>query len=100
MTWKIYSLDKATGKVLWEKTAFIGAPKTKRHPKASQANSTPATDGRRIVAAFGPIGVLAAWDFTGKELWRVDLGILDSGWFFDPGTQWATRVRRSFTTIQ
>ena len=86
--WKVYSLDKATGKVLWEKTAFIGAPKTKRHPKASQANSTPATDGRRVVAAFGPVGVLAAWDFTGKELWRVDLGILDSGWFFDPGTQW------------
>ena len=48
--WKIYSLDKATGKILWERTAFTGAPKTKRHTKSSQASSTPATDGRRVVA--------------------------------------------------
>jgi len=86
--WKMYALDKTTGKVLWERTAFTGAPKTKRHPKASQANSTPATDGRRVVAAFGPVGLLIAWDINGKELWRADLGVLDSGWFFDPTVQW------------
>jgi outer membrane protein assembly factor BamB len=86
--WKIYALDAKTGKVLWERTAFKGAPKTKRHTKASQANSTPATDGRRVVAAFGSIGLLMAWDVDGKELWRVDLGVLDSGWFFDPSVQW------------
>jgi outer membrane protein assembly factor BamB len=86
--WKVYALDKSTGKIVWERTAFVGSPKTKRHPKASQANSTPATDGRRIVAAFGSIGLLIAWDMNGKELWRADLGILDSGWFFDPSFQW------------
>jgi outer membrane protein assembly factor BamB len=85
---KIYSLDKATGKILWERTAFTGAPKTKRHTKSSQASSTPATDGRRVVAVFGSAGLLVAWDFAGKELWRVDLGVLDSGWFFDPSFQW------------
>ena len=73
---------------MWERTAFVGAPKTKRHTKATQANSTPATDGRRIVAAFGSIGLLIAWDMNGKELWRVDTGVLDSGWFFDPSFQW------------
>ena len=87
-TWKIYSLDKATGKILWEREAFKGAPKVKRHTKASQANSTPVTDGRRVVAMFGSIGMLAAWDMDGKPLWQVDLGVLDSGWFFDPDTQW------------
>ena len=86
--WKVYALDKATGKIVWERTAFSGAPKVKRHPKASQANSTPVTNGRSIVAAFGSIGLLVAWDMNGKELWRADLGILDSGWFFDPGVQW------------
>ena len=86
--WKVYALDKATGKIVWERTAFSGAPKVKRHTKATQANSTPVTDGRRIVAAFGSIGLLVAWDMDGKELWRADLGILDSGWFFDPGVQW------------
>jgi outer membrane protein assembly factor BamB len=87
-TWKIYCLDKSTGKVLWDRDALSGAPKTKRHPKASQANSTPVTDGRRVVAAFGSVGVLVAWDVDGKELWRADLGILDAGWFFDPSYQW------------
>jgi outer membrane protein assembly factor BamB len=86
--WKVYALDKASGKIVWERTAFSGTPKVKRHTKATQANSTPATDGRRIVAAFGSIGLLIAWDMNGKELWRADLGILDSGWFFDPSFQW------------
>jgi hypothetical protein len=86
--WKIYSLDKASGKILWERTAVTAIPKTKRHTKSSQASSTPVTDGRRVVAVFGSAGVLVAWDFNGKELWRVDIGALDSGWFFDPAFQW------------
>ena len=86
--WKIYSLDKATGKILWERSAVTGAPRTKRHTKSSQASSTPVTDGRRVVAVFGSAGVMIAWDYTGKELWRVNLGTLDSGWFFDPSFQW------------
>jgi len=86
--WKIYSLDKATGKVVWERTAHAGVPGTKRHTKSSQAGSTPVTDGRRVAAVFGPAGLIVAWDVTGKELWRVDLGALDSGWFFDPAFQW------------
>jgi outer membrane protein assembly factor BamB len=87
-TWKIYCLDKATGRILWERDAFKGAPKVKRHTKASQANSTPVTDGRRVVTVFGSIGMLAAWDMDGKPLWQTDIGVIDSGWFFDPDTQW------------
>jgi hypothetical protein len=86
--WKIYSLEKASGKILWERTAVTAIPKTKRHTKSSQASSTPVTDGRRVIAVFGSAGVLVAWDFNGKELWRVDIGALDSGWFFDPAFQW------------
>jgi outer membrane protein assembly factor BamB len=86
--WKIYCLDKATGKILWERAAVIGAPRTKRHTKSSQASSTPVTDGRRVIAVFGSAGAMIAWDYTGKELWRVNVGTLDSGWFFDPSFQW------------
>jgi outer membrane protein assembly factor BamB len=86
--WKIFALDKASGKILWERTAVTAIPRTKRHTKSSQASSTPVTDGRRVVAVFGSAGALVAWDFNGKELWRVDLGALDSGWFFDPAFQW------------
>lgn len=86
--WKVYALDKATGRIVWERSVFTGAPKTKRHTKASHANSTPATDGRRVVATFGAIGLLVAWDMSGRELWRTDTGVLDSGWFLDPTYQW------------
>jgi outer membrane protein assembly factor BamB len=87
-TWKVFCLDKRTGNILWEKTAFTGVPKVKRHTKASQANSTPVTDGTHVVALFGSIGLLAAWDMNGKPLWTKDIGVLDSGWFFDPTYQW------------
>ena len=53
------------------------APTVKRHLKSSQANATPATDGKRVVVLFGTVGVLAAYDFDGKELWRRDVGVLD-----------------------
>ena len=87
-TWKIYCLDKATGRVVWERDIIKAVPQVKRHPKSSQANSTPVTDGRRVVALFGSVGILAAWDMTGTPLWTTDIGVIDSGWFFDPDTQW------------
>ena len=87
-TWKVFALDKATGKIVWEQTAFTGVPKVKRHTKSSQSNSSPVTDGKRVVAMFGSIGMLAAWDVNGKPLWKQDIGVLNSGWFFDPEYQW------------
>ncbi len=86
-TWKLYAVDKATGKILWERTAHKGLPKVKRHPKSTHADSTPATDGRTVVALFGSNG-LFAYDMKGKLLWKQDLGVLDAGWFYDPDYQW------------
>src|SRR5918992_3040348 len=86
-TWKLYAVDKATGKILWERVAYDGLPKVKRHPKSTHADSTPATDGRTVVALFGSNG-LFAYDMKGKLLWRHDLGVLDAGWFYDPDYQW------------
>ncbi|MDQ3168708.1 MAG: PQQ-binding-like beta-propeller repeat protein [Acidobacteriota bacterium] len=87
-TWRIYALDAKTGAIAWDKEIFTGAPKVKRHTKSTQANSTPATDGKTIVSVFGSIGLMVAHDLQGKELWRTDIGIVDSGWFFDAGVQW------------
>ena len=86
-TWKVYALDKRTGKVLWERVAYEGLPKVKRHPKSTHADSTPATDGKTVVTLFGSHG-LYAYDTSGKLLWKQDLGVLDSGWFYDPDYQW------------
>jgi outer membrane protein assembly factor BamB len=58
-------------------------PKVKRHIKSSHANCTPATDGKHVIAFFGSEG-LFCYDFSGKLLWKLDLGVLDAGWFYDP----------------
>ncbi|MDX2154488.1 MAG: PQQ-binding-like beta-propeller repeat protein [Bryobacteraceae bacterium] len=86
-TWKVYCLDRNTGKILWEQTSYEGVPKTKRHPKSSQASATPAADGRHLAVWFGSEG-LYVYDFNGKLLWKKDLGTLNAGWFFDPDFEW------------
>jgi outer membrane protein assembly factor BamB len=86
-SWRVLCLDKKTGKVLWEKVAHEGVPRTKRHPKSSQASATPATDGKIVVAHFGSEG-LYAYDMDGKLLWKRDLGVLNAGWFYDPDYEW------------
>ncbi len=86
-SWKLYCLNKRDGKVAWERTAHEGVPRTKRHPKSSQASCTPATDGKVVVAHFGSEG-LYGYDMSGKLLWKQDLGLLNAGWFFDPDYEW------------
>ena len=88
-TWRVFCLDRKTGRVLWERTAHQGVPKIKRHPKSTHASSTPATDGRHVVFFFGSEG-LYCYDFDGKLLWKQDLGVLDAGAFNLPDFQWAT----------
>ena len=85
--WKVYALDKLTGQILWERVAYEGLPKVKRHPKSTHADSTPVTDGKYLVVLFGSHG-LYAYNLDGKLLWKQDIGILDSGWFYDPDYQW------------
>jgi outer membrane protein assembly factor BamB len=85
--WMIYALDKRTGKILWERTAHQGVPIDKRHIKSTYANSTPATDGRIVVAWFGSQGV-HAYDVNGRFLWKVDLGRLDLGAYDIPTFEW------------
>jgi outer membrane protein assembly factor BamB len=86
-SWRVYALDKHTGRILWERVAHEGVPRSKRHPKSTQASPTPATDGKHVVAFFGSEG-LYAYDFDGKLLWKKDLGRLNAGWFKDPDLEW------------
>ena len=88
-SWIVYCLDKRTGRIIWERTAHTGVPKIKRHPKSTHANSTPATDGKHLVAFFGSEG-LYCYDFDGKLLWSKDLGVLDSAYYVVPSAQWGT----------
>jgi outer membrane protein assembly factor BamB len=85
--WRLLALDKTTGRVIWNVLAHQGIPKVSRHPKATHANSTPATDGHRIVAILGSEG-LFCFDVNGSLLWKKDLGPMDSGYFQMPSAQW------------
>jgi outer membrane protein assembly factor BamB len=85
--WKVFALDKDTGKILWERVAYQGVPKEKRHIKATYANSTPATNGEYVVAFFGSQG-LYAFTTDGKLAWRKDLGRLDVGAYDAPDYEW------------
>ena len=83
----VYCVDRKSGKLLWQQTAATGQPKIKRHPKATHANPTPATDGKRLIVSFGSEG-LFAYDLNGKLLWKKDFGLLDSGFYMVPTAQW------------
>jgi outer membrane protein assembly factor BamB len=87
--WMVYAFDKRTGKTLWERVAHEGEPREKRHIKSTYASSTPATDGRIVVAWFGSHGV-HAFDLDGAPLWKVDLGRLDLGAYDIPTYEWGT----------
>jgi len=85
--WKLLCYNKKTGSTLVDKTILSGLPKVKRHTKSTHANSTLATDGTRIIAMLGSEG-LFAFDMNGKEVWRKDFGLLDSGYYMVPPAQW------------
>jgi outer membrane protein assembly factor BamB len=86
-TWMIFALDKRNGRVIWTEKAYEGVPRAKRHVKATQANSTPVTDGRYVVALFGSEG-LACYDIKGKLQWKQDLGVLNPGLWDDKESSW------------
>jgi outer membrane protein assembly factor BamB len=69
-TLKVLSVDAATGKIIWERTAYEGAVYDARHRRGSFAGPTAATDGTMVFAYFGPEG-LYAYDFSGALAWKV-----------------------------
>ena len=85
--WKVYCIDKQSGEIIWEKNAFTGVPKVRRHPKATHANCTPVTDGKHVVAFFASEG-LYCYDIDGNLLWSKDLGKLDAGAFNADWAEW------------
>ncbi len=85
--WQVICLDKNTGKTLWERTAFTGVPKIKRHPKSTHANPSVATDGKFVVAFFGSEG-LYCYDFEGRLAWKKNFGVLKSVAYDYPAAEW------------
>jgi outer membrane protein assembly factor BamB len=66
--WKVFCLDLNTGSILWDKLVHEGPPEGSIHLKNSFASETPVTDGRRVYAYFGNLGMFC-FDLDGREIW-------------------------------
>jgi len=74
----LYCIDRKTGKLLWKKTVVWNKPE-KMHKTNPYCGSTPAADGERVVVWHGSAGIFC-YDFSGKELWKKDLGPFTHIW--------------------
>lgn len=68
--WKVLCLDVKTGKVRWDRTVRRAEPATGVHVKNSFASETPVTDGSRVYAYFGSVGLFCL-DMDGKLVWEL-----------------------------
>jgi outer membrane protein assembly factor BamB len=70
---KVLCVNRDTGKVLWEVSAYQGTVYDDHHRKGGYASPTPVTDGKNVFAWFGTEG-LYCYDFDGKLIWKVSPG--------------------------
>jgi outer membrane protein assembly factor BamB len=71
--WVAYDVDFETGRIRWEREVGRAVPPQARHLKNSYASETPATDGERVYAYFGSVG-LFAFDLNGRPVWSKPFG--------------------------
>jgi outer membrane protein assembly factor BamB len=72
--WELHCLSAADGETLWKQTAAEKKPLVGSNPSNGYATETPATDGERVYAYFGGIGMVYCYDLDGKPLWNADVG--------------------------
>ena len=65
----LWTVDRATGKVLWKQRLGGGNQTVRKH---NMSSPSPVTDGKTVWVLTGT-GVLKAFDFAGKELWARDI---------------------------
>jgi outer membrane protein assembly factor BamB len=68
----VYAIDFNSGSIVWEREVHRGVPPGARHLKNTFASETPVTDGTRVYAAFGNVGIYA-FDFNGRPIWSMPI---------------------------
>ena len=67
--WLVYAIDFESGEVVWTTEVNVDVPQFDRHLKNTYASATPVTDGERVYAYFGNVGVFAI-DMAGRVVWE------------------------------
>ena len=67
--WLVYAIGIDSGDVVWSTEVYAEVPIFDRHLKNTYASATPVTDGERLYASFGNIGVFAL-DMNGTVVWE------------------------------
>lgn len=75
----LVALNATDGAILWSKAVAAALPEEDKIRDHGYAASTPAVDADRIYVFYGKSGVLA-YDHSGNELWRADVGSKTHGW--------------------
>ncbi|MEE2777320.1 MAG: PQQ-binding-like beta-propeller repeat protein [Acidobacteriota bacterium] len=80
--WIVYALDFETGEIVWRREVNAAPPNFDRHLKNTYASETPVTDGDKVYAYFGNVGVFALDVKGGEVIWeqRYDVAATRLGW--------------------
>jgi len=90
----VLCLDRASGKVLWQRVVRQEAPHEGRQENNTFASASPVTDGKRLLAYFGSRG-LHCYDFDGNLKWEKDFGRMKTKMRFGEGASpalWGDKV--------
>ena len=74
----VFCLDRNNGKIIWGRMILCKSPE---HPHNMNSYAIPscATNGKRVVAFFGPAGI-HCFDFEGEKKWSRELGAFPGPW--------------------
>jgi len=86
VTFRVEARALGDGALLWGRDVATRVPPRGVHPSNSFATETPATDGERIVAAFGAIGLVVCLSVDGEVLWTYDSAVHPTTADFGPGS--------------
>ncbi len=82
---EIFAINRADGKIAWQRTAREELPHEGTHPTATLASNSPITDGEHVYAYFGSRG-LYCYDMQGNLKWEKDLGDMTTKLSFGEGS--------------
>ena len=81
----VLTYDLETGKEIWKTQVSEAVPHSVHHPTGSFAAASTVTDGNKIIAFFGSLG-LYGLDMDGNQLWKYELPVMQTMANFGEGS--------------